>query len=134
MTAVFIDPPRFPHSVHYSHVGIVSSGRQVFVSGQIALDHDGRVVGKGDLRAQTIRVYENLKECLAAAGATFHHVVKVTTFVVGLTPQMADVIREVRSHYLAGQRPTSTMVGVTSLVNPDLLIEVEVIAFVPDAR
>jgi len=134
MTAVFIDPPRFPHNVHYSHVGIVGGGRQVYVSGQIAHDHQGRVVGKGDLRAQTMRVYENLKECLAAAGATFHHVVKVTTFVVGLTPEMADVVREVRAHYLAGQRPVSTMVGVTSLVNPDLLIEVEVVAFVPDAH
>ncbi|MCX7892839.1 MAG: RidA family protein [Burkholderiales bacterium] len=134
MPAVFVDPPRFPHNVHYSHVGIVQGGRQVYVSGQVAYDHHGRVVGKGDLRAQALRVYENLKECLAVAGATFHHVVKVTTYVVDLTPEKADVVREVRAHYLAGMRPVSTMVGVTGLVNPELLIEVEVVAFVPEGH
>lgn len=134
MTTTYIDPPTFTHSVNYSHVGVVTGGRTVYVSGQIAFDHQNRLVGKGDLRAQAIRVFENLKECLAAAGANFHHVVKITTYVVGLTPQSAGVVREVRGHYFAGHRPTSTMVGVTALVDPDLLIEIEVVAVVPEPR
>lgn len=134
MSTTYIDPKGFTHNVNYSHVGVVTSGRTVYVSGQVAFDHQSRLVGKGDLRAQTIRVYENLKECLAAAGGSLHHVVKVTTYVVGLTPEAANVVREVRQHYMAGHRPTSTMVGVTALVHPDLLIEVEVVAVVPEAH
>ena len=134
MSVTFTDPPTFTHSTGYAHVGIVTSGRTVYVSGQIAFDHQNRVVGKGDLRAQAIRVFENLKECLATAGADFHHVVKINTYVVGLTPAAAGIVREVRGHYFAGHRPTSTMVGVTALVDPDLLIEVEVVAVVPEPR
>lgn len=134
MHATYIDPPGFTHNVNYSHVGVVTGGRTVYVSGQIAFDHQNRLVGKDDLRAQTIRVFENLKECLAAAGGSLHHVVKITTYVVGLTPETAGVVREVRQHYFAGHRPTSTMVGVAALVHPDLLIEIEVVAVVPEAR
>jgi enamine deaminase RidA (YjgF/YER057c/UK114 family) len=105
------------------------------VSGQIAYDGTGRIVGQGDLRAQAQRVYENLYAALAAADATFGDVVKMTTFVVDLTPEKAAVMREIRAQFLPeNHRPASTMVGVTSLVNPDLLVEVEAIASLPDRR
>ena len=131
----FINPLELSTPTGYSHVAVSAAGRTVHVSGQIAYDSTGRIVGKGDLRAQALRVYENLYAALAAADATFGDVVKMTTFVVDLTPDKATVMREVRAQFLPeGHRPASTMVGVTSLVSPDLLVEVEVIASLPDRR
>lgn len=113
----------------YSHVAIVTAGRQAHVAGQVALDASGQVVGRGDLAAQAEQVYANLKVALAAAGADFSKVFKMVTYVVDLTPDKAVAVRAVRNrHFTDTPVPASTMVGVTSLVNPDLLIEVEVIA------
>jgi enamine deaminase RidA (YjgF/YER057c/UK114 family) len=87
------------------------------------------VVGKGDLRAQVERVFENLNACLAAAGATFRDVVKITYFVVGLKPEYVPHIREVRKKYLDPDHPpASTLVGVAALVVPEWLIEIELVA------
>lgn len=131
----FINPLELSVPANYSHVAVVSGGRTVYVSGQVALDATGRVVGKDDLHAQTVQVYENLRAALGAAGASFADVIKMSTFVVGLDPDRARVVREVRAQYLpAGHKPASTMVGVTSLVNPDLLVEVEVVAALADRR
>src|SRR5215469_2035255 len=77
----YINPPELTKPTGYTHVVQSISGRTVYVSGQIAFDKDGKVVGAGDFRTQAIHVFENLKSALAAAGATYEHVVKVTTFV-----------------------------------------------------
>lgn len=131
----FINPLELSVPTNYSHVAVASAGRTVYVSGQIALDSTGRVVGAGDLRAQVVQAYENLKAALAAADAGFADVIKLTTFVVGLTPERAQVVRDVRAEYLPhGHKPASTMVGVASLVDPSLLVEVEAIAVLADRR
>jgi len=105
-------------------------GRTIYVSGQVAFDKDGNVVGKGDLRAQTTQVFENLKICLEAAGASFADVVKITTYVKGYTPEQRMPITEIRNRYLVKPLPASTLVGVETLVHDDFLIEVEAIAVV----
>lgn len=131
----FINPLELSVPTGYSHVVISSAGRTVHVSGQVAFDTTGRIVGAGDLRAQAMQVYENLKAALVAADASFADVVKVTTYVVDLSTDKAAVLREIRAQYLPdGQKPASTMVGVTSLVRPELLVEVEVIAVLADRR
>jgi enamine deaminase RidA (YjgF/YER057c/UK114 family) len=131
----FINPLELSVPTNYSHVAVASAGRTVYVSGQIALDATGRVVGKDDLHAQTVQVYENLKAALGAAGANFADVIKMTTFVVALDTARAQIVRDVRAQFLPpGHKPASTMVGVTSLVNPDLLVEVEMIAALADRR
>ena len=113
----------------YSHVTVVTSARQVHISGQVALDTAGQVIGKGDLTAQTEQVYTNLGHALAAAGAQLADVFKVVTYVVDLDPDKAAAVRAVRNKHLGdGPYPASTMVGVTALVHPDLLIEIEAIA------
>ena len=113
----------------YSHVTVVTSTRQVHISGQIAMNAAGEIVGKDDLAAQTEQVYANLGHALAAAGARLTDVFKVVTYVVGLTPDKVATVRAVRNKHLGdGPYPASTMVGVTSLVHPDLLIEIEAIA------
>ena len=124
-----INPPALATPRGYSHVTVVSSGRQIHISGQVAFDAQGQLVGKGDLSAQAEQVYANLQAALQAAGASFSNVFKVVTYVVDLTAEKAAAVRAVRLKYLGDDRyPASTMVGVTSLVTLDLLIEVEVIA------
>jgi enamine deaminase RidA (YjgF/YER057c/UK114 family) len=115
----------------YSHVVSITGGRTVYVAGQIAMDKGGNVVGKGDFRAQATQVFENLKAALAAAGATFTDVVKMNTYIVNLSADVLPAVREVRAQYFASENlPASTLVGVTALAFPDLLIEVEVVAVV----
>lgn len=112
----------------YSHV-VTATGTMVFVSGQIALDNDGKIVGAGDIRAQATQVLQNVKSALAAAGATFADVVKQNTYVVNLNADSLAAIREVRAQFFpAGDPPASTLVGVTALAMEGLLIEIEVIA------
>jgi enamine deaminase RidA (YjgF/YER057c/UK114 family) len=127
----FIQPDGLSKPPTYTHVVIAQGGRTVFLSGQVAANAKGEVVGKGDLRAQTTQVMENLKTALAAAGATFADVVKSNTYVVNLKPEDLPVVREVRGKYFAGAHPpASTLVGVTALASPDYLIEIEAIAVV----
>jgi enamine deaminase RidA (YjgF/YER057c/UK114 family) len=129
MTRQTLNPATLSKPGTYSHVAIVPSGRQVHVSGQVALNAAGDLVGKGDLAAQTEQVYTNLGLALGAAGASLSDVFKLVTYVVGITPDKVATVRAARARFLgAGPYPASTMVGVTGLVHPDLLIEVEAIA------
>jgi enamine deaminase RidA (YjgF/YER057c/UK114 family) len=129
MTIELMNPATLSRPTGYSHLAIVTSGRQIHVSGQVALDAAGAVVGKDDLAAQAEQVYVNLTAALTAAGASLRDVFKVVTYVVGLTAERAATVRTVRGRYLGdGPYPASTMVGVTALVHPDLLIEIEVVA------
>jgi len=124
-----LNPPSLSKPTGYSHATLVTAGRQVHVSGQVALNASGEIVGKGDITAQTEQVYQNLKAALSAAGADMRHVFKLVTYVVDLTPARAAEIRKVRlAHMTEGDYPASTMVGTTALVHPDFLIEVEAIA------
>lgn len=117
----------------YCHV-VIGTGRFVAIAGQIALDENGELVGPGDPAAQAQQVFDNLGRCLAAAGATFDDVVKLTFFVtdVGILP----AVREARDAVIdTGKPPASTAVQVASLVRPELLLEVEAYAVLPsDAR
>lgn len=113
----------------YTHVTVVESRRQVHISGQVALDANGNLVGKGDIGAQAEQVFKNLEIALTSAGADVSKVFKMVTYVVGLKPELLPPIRAARAKRFGdGPFPASTLVGVTALVNPDLLLEVEVIA------
>lgn len=108
-------------------------GRTIYVSGQVALDGAGKVVGAGDFRAQTEQVFANLNHALAAAGANFGHVVKLTMFVTELSPENLAALRDVRDRYIdAAHGPASSLVAITRLFRPELLVEIEVIAVIPD--
>ena len=114
----------------YSHVVRVETGDAVWlhISGQIAVDVDGAIVGRGDMRAQTEQVFENLKAILAAHGATFGDLVKINTFVTTLDDLIG--MREVRSRYLPSDLPASTAVQVVALVVPDAMIEIDAVAVI----
>jgi len=115
----------------YSHVVRVEAADTVWlhVSGQLALDPDGALVGPGDMRAQTERVFENIRLILAANGGAFEHVVKLQTFVTSFDDLAA--MREVRGRYLRAEPPASTTVQVVALVLSEALIEVDAVAAMP---
>ncbi len=95
---------------------------------------DGQVVGKGDMRAQCERVFENVSTVLRANGAGWGDVIKMNGYMVGMNAENVAAFREIRTRYLKpGQLPASTLVGVASLVQPELLLEVEVVAAVDAA-
>jgi len=125
------NPPGLSTPRGYSHAVSVTGGRTVYIAGQVAYNTQGEVVGKGDLRAQARQAFENLRIALAAAGGSFKDLVKINTYVVGYKPDQLPILREVRAEMLKDLTPpASTLVGVQSLVNPDLLIEIEAIAVV----
>jgi enamine deaminase RidA (YjgF/YER057c/UK114 family) len=112
----------------YSHV-VWGTGRFVAISGQCAFDEDGKVVGEGDPAAQARQVFENLRRCLAAAGASFDDVVKLTYFVTDVAHLPA--IRAARDEVIdAGRLPASSAVQVAALFRPELFVEIEAFALV----
>lgn len=115
----------------YSQVVKVNGGSMIFTSGIVADDVNGNIIGKGDLKAQVKQAFENLKIVLAAAGADFKDVVKMTYYVVNYKPEQLPMIREVRADYLPAENPpASTLAGVQSLFHTDVLIEIEAVAVV----
>ena len=118
----------------YSAGFAVDPARLVFVSGQVAMDADGRVVGEGDFKAQASHVYRNLAAVLAEAGCTFRDVVKFTTFLVR-NEDWAPFAEWRRAEYPKlfpdGVYPANTGVVVKELARPQLLLEVEAIAVRP---
>ena len=113
----------------YSHV-VMGTGRFVAISGQLALDEDGKLVGQSDPVAQAHQVFENLRRCLAAAGATFDDVVKLTFFVTDMAYMPA--IRAARAAHIPDDRlPAASAVQVAALVRPEFLMEIEAYAVLP---
>ena len=112
----------------YSHVVVASGGKQIFISGQLSRDADGKIVGRGDMRAQIEQVGKNLLACLQAAGAQLTDLVKTTTYVTDIDEFFKHA--DVRAQYFGLALPTSTTVEVRRLSSPDFLVEVEAIAMI----
>jgi reactive intermediate/imine deaminase len=112
----------------YSHVVSTRGGRTIYIAGQVALDAQGRLVGQGDLAAQTRQVFMNLEIALKAAGASFKDVVKTNYYLRDAS--QVSVVREIRTKYFTSDLPASTLIEVPRLAQPDFLIEIEVIAVV----
>ncbi|HEX7926908.1 MAG TPA: RidA family protein [bacterium] len=111
-------------STGYSHAAKV--GNLLFISGQVALDKSGKLVGKGDIAAQTKQVYANLASILKEAGGSFANVVKFGVFITH--HRYLEEYRAVRGTIIKEPYPTSTLLVVESLASPDWLIEIEAIA------
>src|SRR4051812_23835722 len=123
------NPPALSTPTGYTHiVEVTGPNKTIYISGQIALDKDGKVVGEGDMKAQAEQVFKNLEAALTAAGAKFTDVVKMNTYVTDM--DKAPAVREVRARYFGDATPASTFVKVAGLVRPELLLEIEVVAVV----
>ncbi|HET8679815.1 MAG TPA: RidA family protein [bacterium] len=126
------DPARVHHPGHdyaqpFSQAVRASGKDMVFVSGQVALDANGNVVGAGDMKAQAHQALLNLKAILAAGGATLADVVKLTVYVTDMS-RFAEV-QAVRGEFWAGMPlPASTALEVKQLIRKEFLVEIEAIA------
>lgn len=133
MQTEFLNPPALCPTFGWTHVVAVTGGTTVYISGQVSVNERGEVVGKGDLKAQTEQTFRNLQHALEAVGASFREVVKTNLYVVGLKPEHVPVLREVRARYVSAEHPpVSTLVGVSALVGPEWLIEIEAVAIIPE--
>lgn len=112
---------------HYTDA--VRFGDLLFVSGVAPLDEAGAVVGEGDVVAQARQVHENLGKALAHAGASFADVLKVTVYLVDVNDRAA--VNEVRREYFGDSYPASTLVGISALALPGMVVEIEVVAGIP---
>jgi enamine deaminase RidA (YjgF/YER057c/UK114 family) len=132
MNKQYLNPKELNTPRFYTHaVTAEGTGKLVYVSGQVSWDASGNVVGKGDMRAQSEQVFKNVGHALAAAGAGWDDVIKMNGYMVGMHAERVTAYREVRQRFLkAGALPASTLVGVERLVDPELLLEVEVVAAV----
>lgn len=127
MPVEFINPAELsPGS--YSHVAAVAGGsRTLYVSGQVAMDATGQVVGQ-TFAEQAEQVFRNLGLALAAGGAQFHHIVKMNAYVRDLTTEKVKTLRAIRQRHFGVHQPASTLVGTTALVHEELMLEIECVA------
>jgi enamine deaminase RidA (YjgF/YER057c/UK114 family) len=129
----FINPPGLTRPTGYTHVVVSSDGRTAYIAGQVAYDSTGKVVGGENFEAQATRVFANLGLALASVGATFHDVMKTTTYITDLKNLAA--LRDIRGrHFDAERPPANTMIPVSTLARPELLLEIEAIVAVPQSR
>jgi len=121
-----------PDTVHPTqHVGyghVAQVGDMLYLAGQIALDRDQKLVGEGDIEAQTKQVYANLQAVLEAGGSDLAHIVKLTTYMT----RREDLggFRNVRNALWPQPFPPNTLVFISGLADPRYLIEIEALAVV----
>ncbi len=129
MEKTYLHPTNVPKPAgDYSQGLMVKGGTLVMISGQVPWDTEGKVVGPGDIQAQTRQVFENLKNMLAAAGGTFADVIKLTIFLKDREDFPA--FRDIRAQYLRPPFPPTTLLVVKDLAREEWMLEVEVIAVV----
>ncbi len=104
---------------------VVRAGNTVYLAGQTSLDAEGRLVGKDDIEAQAVQVFENLRIALASVGASFEDVVQTRTYITDLSYR--EAMGRVRQRYFQGPPPASTLLVVKGLASPDYLIEVDAV-------
>ena len=127
-----INPPTLPKPAGYAHGWEVQGGKTVYIAGQVAMDKDGHVVGKGDIVAQFRQVCENLKAVLMARAGQMNDIVKLTIYVLSKTEYKSHTgeIGAVYRDYFGRHYPAMTLVEVRGLYDDDCLIEIEGVAVV----
>lgn len=125
-----------PSAVHspkgYSHVAEINLGNctMLIISGQVALDEKGNLVGKDDMAKQAEQVFKNIKNCVTNAGGTMDNIVKLSYFTLDVS--QVQKVRDVRDKFInTAKPPASTLVQVSKLFREDILIEIEATAIIP---
>ena len=130
--AMAVNPPALAKPAGYSHGFEVQGGKTLYISGQVATDKAGTVVGKGDLVAQFRQVCENLKALVVARGGQMNDIVKLTMYVLSKADYKAKAkdIGLVYREYFSRHFPAMTLVEVKGLYDDDCAIEIEGVAVV----
>jgi enamine deaminase RidA (YjgF/YER057c/UK114 family) len=119
------------HNPAFSQVVTSSGTRTIYTAGQVSIDERGGLIGAGDLAAQTEQAMRNVGLALAAAGASYADIVKITTYVVNYQPEHRTIIGKARAPFFANRTPpASTLVGVAALALREWLVEIEAVAVV----
>ena len=117
-----------PLKPYYSNCVRSEAGPLLWISGQVALDRDGKLVGERNLRAQAVQVLENIKAILADSGAGMADIVKVTVYVTDI--RAFNDIADIRERYFPKDGPASVICEVSALAWPEFMIEIEAVAVV----
>jgi reactive intermediate/imine deaminase len=123
----FINPETIAKPTGYTHVVEARGNRTLYISGQVALDPEGNIVGPNDLQAQAEQIFLNLQAALTAANADFDNVVKLTYYFVDIS--QIQTVRDVRNRIFGPEQyPASTAVEVRGLARKEFLLEIEAVA------
>ncbi|SHN48167.1 RidA family protein [Cryptosporangium aurantiacum] len=132
MAVELVNPDGLPKPEVYRQLSIATGSRLVFLAGQVARDAEGSPVGAGDLAAQVEQAYLNVGTAMAAIGGSFDDVAKLTIYAVDWSPEKLPLLGEgvARAAAKLGVDPVKpiTLLGVSALGEPDLLVEVEATA------
>jgi 2-iminobutanoate/2-iminopropanoate deaminase len=123
-----ISTPEAQPVANYKMATRMEGGRLLYISGQVAWDTTGNIVGKGDVRTQARQTFANLRGVLQAAGGDLSNLMKITTYITKIEDFPA--VAQARSEVFSGELPASTLIVVKGLFHPDFLIEVEGVAAV----
>jgi 2-iminobutanoate/2-iminopropanoate deaminase len=124
-------PDQLPEPISHYTDAVVADG-WIWISGTLALDASGALIGGDDVVAQAERVLENIGALLKEAGAGFEDVVKVTVFLLRIEDRAA--VNTVRRRFFGESRPASTLVEVSAFVVPEALVEIDAVARQPEGR
>ncbi len=123
----FVNPDGLFKPGTFSQIAVTGGDTVVYISGQTARDEKSNIVGAGDVKKQAEKVFENLRVAVEAAGGSMGDIARITTYVVNLKPDDRLWIGElVKKHF--PKPPAHTLVGISALAAPELLVEIEAIA------
>ena len=128
MAKQIVTPPNMAAPTGYSYA-VKKTGTPVFIAGQVALDAQGRLVGKDDVAAQVEQVFQNLRTVVEACGGTMDDVVKINIYATDPAHRPAIAAARQR-HFKEGQFPASTYVVISALAAPQFLVEIEAVAMI----
>jgi 2-iminobutanoate/2-iminopropanoate deaminase len=118
--------------IRYAQGIKTTGGTIVWISGQVSQDKNGKMVHKGDFAGQARQALSNLKAMVEAAGGTINDIIKVNTYLTDL--RYREELARVRAEFFPdGKLPASTLVGVAGLADPDMMVEIEAIAVLPES-
>lgn len=134
MSRKTVNPTQLFDSTQYgfSQIAISAPGKMVYISGQVAWDKDGHLVGKGDLEMQTRKSIQNLKVAIESVGGTLDDILMLRIYVVDLQSKSSEVISKALIESFGTTPPASTWLDVVGLADPNFLIEIEAQAIVPN--
>lgn len=115
--------PALPEPPNGIFSNCLVAGEQIFLSGMTAGGADGKAIGGGDFEAQARAAFQKVKLALEGAGSGMQDIVKMVVYVTHMEGRAA--LGKVRSEFFPGTKPCSTLIGVTALASPDLMIEVD---------